>query len=77
MTGEAVRHSQRSSCEKFEVKGLYSFVFNNFAYIDGGLGILSEVPLLLEKEALSAFPTQICTQTHPFEINRGQKSEHH
>lgn len=37
----------------------YPLVFNDFADVDGCLGILSEVPLLLEKEALSALPTQI------------------
>lgn len=39
----------------------YPLVFDDFADVDGCLGILSEVPLLLEKEALSALPTQIWT----------------
>lgn len=37
----------------------YPLVFNDFADVNSGLGILSEVPLLLEKETLSAVPTQI------------------
>lgn len=42
----------------------YPLIFNDFADIDGCLGILSEVPLLLEKEALSALPTQFWTKRH-------------
>lgn len=39
--------------------GPYPLVFYHFADVDGRLGVLPEVPLLLEKEALSALPTQI------------------
>lgn len=35
----------------------YPLIFDDFADVNGGLGVLSEVPLLLEKEALSALPT--------------------
>lgn len=39
--------------------GPYPLVFYHFADVDGCLGVLPEVPLLLEKEALSALPTKI------------------
>lgn len=42
----------------------YPLVFNDFPDVDGCLGILSEVPLLLEKEALSAVPTEIWAHIH-------------
>lgn len=39
--------------------GPYPLVFHHFADIDGCLGVLPEVPLLLEQETLSALPAQI------------------
>ena len=39
----------------------YPLVIDDFADIDGGLGILPQVSLLLEDEAVSALPTQLCT----------------
>ena len=40
----------------------YHFVIYDFADIDGGLGVLSEILLLLEKKALTTIPTEICLQ---------------
>lgn len=37
----------------------YPLVFQHFADVDCGLGVLPEVPLLLEQEALSALPAQV------------------
>lgn len=44
----------------------YPLVLDDFADVDSCLGVLSEVPLLLEKETLSALPTQIWTNENTF-----------
>lgn len=37
----------------------YHLILYDFADVDRGLCVLSEIPLLLEEKALSALPTQI------------------
>lgn len=62
-TGFILWLSSQALCGNVRLSS-YPLVFDDFANVDGGLGVLSEVPLLLEEEALSALPTDVWTHEH-------------
>ena len=53
----------------------YPLVIDDLADIDGGLGVLPQISLLLEDEAVSALPTQLCASAR-VDTNAGVKKGH-